>query len=96
MRVAAVVCIGQVCRSAGKPECISALTARACARSAASAGQALPPTFSFTYSTIASESQMCRSPSISTGTRCARNTARSCAKNSGVSSGSLISLNATP
>ena len=64
-----IACIGQVSRSAVKPECISALTERACARSSGSAGQARPPSFSFRYSTIASESQMCTSPSISTGTR---------------------------
>jgi hypothetical protein len=90
------IAAGQVWRSVMKPECISALTERACARNSGSAGQARPPSCSFRYSTIASESQMRASPSISTGTRRADEYFTICSKNSGVSSGSLISRNGTP
>jgi len=58
-------------RRAWKPACISALTERASARRAGSAGHsALPRTAasSATYSQMARESQTVRSPSISTGT----------------------------
>ncbi len=55
-------------RSAANPECISALTARATARAAASDGHAAPPARSLRYSQIASESHTVRSPSTSAGT----------------------------
>ena len=50
-----------------KPECISALTARASARRARSAGHSAG-TCSATYSQMASESQTTVSPSIRQGT----------------------------
>ena len=53
-----VAFMGQCVRRAAKPECISALTARAWARTAESAGQARPCTFSLRYSAMASESQI--------------------------------------
>src|SRR5262245_48970030 len=88
--------IGQAARSAPKPECISAVSARATARSAASAGQPRPPASSEAYSQIAIDSQTMRSPWTRTGTRRVGENLPISDSNSGVSSGICCSSNARP
>jgi hypothetical protein len=61
--------IGKCRRSGAKPACISAAIARASARGAGSAGHSRARGyFSARYSSIASDSQTCTSPSTSAGT----------------------------
>ena len=60
-RLRARAFMGHSDRRLVKPECISALTARATARAGAAAGHPLP-VVSATYSQMASESHTVRSP----------------------------------
>ena len=84
--------IGRCRRSAENPECISAESERASARAAGSRGQiARSGCVSATCSTMASESQITRSPSLSTGTLPAGLWRRISACAWGVSSGITIS-----
>ena len=88
--------IGQAFLSAPNPECISADSARAIARSGASAGQPRPPASSERYSQIAIDSQIMSSPWTSTGTRRVGENFPISASNSGVSSGMRCSVNSRP
>jgi hypothetical protein len=88
--------IGQALRSAPKPACISAATARADARRRTSRGQPRPPASSEAYSQIASDSQTTRLPWISTGTRRVGEILPISASNSGVSRRNWLSANSSP
>jgi len=89
-RLRAFAFMPQLARSAAKPECISAASDRARARTAGSRGQPRPAS-SQAYSQIASESQIRSSPSQSTGTRRAGLHPPICSLNCGVSSGNTTS-----
>ncbi len=79
--------IAMCSRKAPKPLCMLAHRQRASARSATSRGQsASSGKRSAKYSPMASESQMRRSPSSSTGTFATGERGDNCAANSGVSS----------
>ena len=87
--------MGHWLRRFWKPECISALIARACARTSISAGQPAPESQrSLTNSSIASESQTTSSPRRNTGTRPVGDHWPISAKYSGVSRLSLRSSKA--
>src|ERR1043166_8832965 len=89
--------IEQSLRRSEKPECISALTDRASARCAASAGHSCAEgNFSLRYSLIASESHTLTAPSIKQGTRPDGEYLRMFSAVSGMSSGTITSSNGAP
>ncbi len=94
-RLRARAFMGHSMRTLMKPECISALTARATALASRSRGNPLCVT-SAMYSQIARESHTHSGPLRRTGTRPLGPYRSAASLNSGVSRGSSTSLNSTP
>ncbi|MNT53037.1 hypothetical protein D3C72_1901030 [compost metagenome] len=89
--------IGMAWRIAEKPLCICAASERARARAFASFGHSCASgRCSATYSQMARESQTAKSPSSSTGTKPAGDTAPTWRVNASVKNPSFCSVKATP